>query len=263
MAWDPVQCCGVDASLVSGNITYTLEVSVGHEWVPGGLHHFADGTDSGTFRTMGTGVGLTRLRVEDLKPAQWYHWRVRVNYMGSSVVSPARAVPSLKSVPETVVRPRVKLLKRKSVLDASKSSNRGVRLRIYWSAPYANGAPVERYQLQVKEELDLELVGPETFSHAPIAGAHSGEGDDDENHIGMIGLVPQQSNVTSLTKWATVFCKQYTECVIPAPQKGVSEWRFRVRAKNEAGWGPFSSHLVSETNPVLTLIPFLFPFDPR
>ena len=98
MVWDPVQCCGVDQSLVSGNITYCLEVNQGHQWVPGGVHQFAEGTESGTFRLMGKGVGLTRLRVDDLKPAQWYHWRVRVDYLGSSVVSPARAVPSNRYV---------------------------------------------------------------------------------------------------------------------------------------------------------------------
>ena len=68
-----------------------------------------------------------------------------------------------------------------------------------------------------------------------------------------------QAKVSDLQKWVTVYCKQYTECVLPAPQKGVSEWRFRVRAKNKEGWGPFSSPL----NITRRSHPSLFLFAPE
>jgi hypothetical protein len=100
-----------------------------------------------------------------------------------------------------VVRPRVKLLKAKSAVDPSKNTSL-VRLRIFWSPPHANGCPVEKYQLQVKEELDLDLVGPETFSRAPIAGGgHGGEhgGEAEEDDLGMIGRVPQQVHACRVT----------------------------------------------------------------
>jgi hypothetical protein len=121
---------------------------------------------------------------------------VGVEYMGSTVYSDSRAIPSLQAAPQMVVRPRVKLLKAKSAVDPAKNTPL-VRLRIFWSPPHANGYPVEKYQLQVKEELDLDLVGPETFSRAPIAGGHGGghgeglSGEEGEHDLGMIGRVPQ------------------------------------------------------------------------
>jgi hypothetical protein len=256
LEWDPVHCCGVDPSLVLPSITYSLEVNVGHAWTPGNVRNFATGTATDDFTLMGRGKGLTALRVEDLKPSQWYHWRIGVEYMGSTVYSDSQAVPSLQAAPEAPLRPRVKLLKAKTSIDNNRSSGREVRLRIFWPAPYANGSAIERYQLQVKEELELELVGPESFSRAPIAGS-GGDGDEDGDHLGMIGLVPQHSDVNGLKRWATVYCKQYTECVIPAPQRGVAEWRFRVRAKNAFGWSTFSVPLIitRRTHPSLFIYP--------
>ena len=45
-----------------------------------------------------------------------------------------------------------------------------------------------------------------------------------------------------LEKWCVVYCKQYPEAVIPAPGRGVLEWKFRVRAQSSEGWSPWSPH---------------------
>jgi hypothetical protein len=256
LEWDPAICCGLDPMVINPHVNYLLEVSEGHEWVPGGIHHFATGTVSNEFKLMARGIGMTKLIVQDLKPAQWYHWRLGVEYMGSVVYSESRPVPSLRAVPEAPSRPRVKVLKSKSQILPDDAAPREIRLRIFWSAPYANGAAIERYQLQVKEDLDIALIGPESWAHAPIAGTGS-HGDEDGDHMGMIGLIPPPTDARILKQWTTVYSKQYTEAILPPPQKGVAEWRFRVRAKNSEGYSFFSIPLVinRQTHPSLFIHP--------
>ena len=118
------------------------------------------------------------------------------------------------------------------------------QIRLVWPAPHDNGASIDKYQLQVKEELEIDFVGPDTFAHAdsPTSHAHaSPTANADEDHkFAMIGMIPASPPPAKLDKWCVVYCKQYTEAMIPAPGRGVLEWKFRVRAQSSEGWSPWS-----------------------
>ena len=246
LEWDSVRCCGVKSSLVASDVKYVIEVSEGRDWKPGFALGFAEGTDTEEYRMISRRNGVTSLTIDDLKPARWYHWRLGVEYMERLLYSDPVPVHTMKDVPQTPVRPRVQLLRAKNPVDPLIPSNRDPRLRLVWPAPHDNGAGIEKYQLQVKEELEIDFVGPETFARAPSPNTKSrgdgGEGgnDDTGDNSNMIGFIPASPSPRKLKVWCTVYCKQYAEAIIPAPGRGVMEWKFRVRAQSLEGWSGWS-----------------------
>jgi len=261
VVWDEVKCCGLDVSMVAPALNYSIEVAQGHDW-KGGVNYpagFATGTEKEeNFRLMARGVGMTTLTVEDLSPAIWFHWRLCVEYMGKKVYSEVAHFATLPSVPEPTNVPEVRKLTAMSPVDPKVKAERDPKMLVKWTSPRSNGSKVILFQLQMKLDLDIDLVGPEDFGHAPIAGGRSDE-EDDGSHMGMIGLIPQALPKEALSQWNTVYYHRATFCELATPAVGVRGVHLRVRAKNGEGWSDFSPVLsISRTN-----YPSLFRFLPE
>ena len=147
LEWLSPMFCGMSSSTFEGKFTFILEAAEGIEWKPGMVRHFIMESSDVEYKTLCRGNSLTAAKVQGLKPATWYHFRLCIEYMGKYVYSESRSIPTSKCIPDRPNKPRIRPEKR-----ADKSNKLTVsKVKVVWSVPRCNGAPIERYQVQLQE----------------------------------------------------------------------------------------------------------------
>ena len=148
-----------------------VEIAEGKPWQPARVVH--EDSEAGEYTSFA--VSGKNVRVTNLKPATWYHIRLRARLEHLTAVGPSVAVATKSARPETPENLRIveTLLHRelqdvdlcrgpaaaKHVQDAMIQSRRRRdqhdsalwRLKINWTRPRCNGYSIQRYELQQRD----------------------------------------------------------------------------------------------------------------
>lgn len=210
LQWMSPLFCGMSSATFEGKFKYILEAAQGVEWKPGAVRHYISDTSDVDYKMICRGNALTFAEVRGLKPATWYHFRLCIEYMNKYVYSESRSIPTCKSIPDEPKKPRIRPEKR---VDKSNKSILS-KVKILWSVPGCNGAPIERYQLQLQEVTYGNIDAPFRY---PL-------------------------------RWNNVYNNFQNTCYLPLPAVDCLEWRLRLKAKNSEGWSGYGPVLVVNRN---------------
>ena len=215
LEWLSPLFCGMSNSTFEGKFNFILEAAEGIEWKPGVVRHFIAETSDVEYRMICRGNSLTFAEVRGLKPATWYHFRICIEFKGKYVYSESRAIPTCKSIPDVPKKPRIRAEKRSDNTNKTTVS----KVKVLWTVPGCNGAPIERYQLQLQEVTYGNIDDPKRY---PL-------------------------------RWNNVYNNFQNSCFLPLPAVDCLEWRLRLKAKNSEGWTSYGPILVvnRKSNPVL------------
>jgi len=239
LKWDPVNFCGVDVSVVADSITYTLEACEGQEWRGGLASKFVTDLSADDYRVMCKGSQVVSVTVEDLKPAQWYHFRVSVQYAGTVVTSSSRAVSTLTSPPSKPSQPNIYLIMNENDMFVNRDRWEP-QVRLTWGPPPCNGSQIRKYHIQLKEY--YSCASDMVWSR----GSPSRESDDEDD-----GHHTSRNTVTNIAgenlvsdKWRTVYCNLVRSHLLDPPRFKCKAWGIRLRAMNASGWSPYCDVMI-------------------
>lgn len=258
LAWDLVDFCGVDVAVVEDSMEYVLEGCVGQPWTPGIASKFVSDIANPEYKVLARGNQLSEVVVNDLQPAQWYHFRLNVRYNGTWVASESKPFATLCSRPSRPKQPSVYLILNGN--DMFLDRNRvDPQIRLCWGPPKKNGTEINKYQVQVREYFDE--VTKETVQEAEESEVFEGneEVDDDMSNV----RADENGNRMVGDKWHTVYCNLISQVVLQQPSKTCVGWACRLRAQNAHGWSDFSEPLVLDCDTHPKLFPPNEPVSPR
>eukprot|EP00638_Chattonella_subsalsa_P001989 CAMPEP_0117734986 /NCGR_PEP_ID=MMETSP0947-20121206/1012_1 /TAXON_ID=44440 /ORGANISM="Chattonella subsalsa, Strain CCMP2191" /LENGTH=513 /DNA_ID=CAMNT_0005549893 /DNA_START=97 /DNA_END=1638 /DNA_ORIENTATION=+ len=224
---------------------YQLEVAEGRRFNPTRLTKYPSTTIPMEFRKVGVGPRLSRVTTLELRPCNWYFFRLRVLYLdphletgsGVFVVSEVASVATRISSPEAPMRPKAAVELVSNVKKAR--GNPQWRLRLHWTKPRSNGAPIQNYIVQ--QQVLGDGQGNSSYVHRPVsanlvrpATAFAGE-----------KAVLRDEDLCDADGWLIIYEKTLPECDVPIPQGvGFHQLNLRVAAVNAVGQSSYSELLV-------------------
>lgn len=241
LKWDSVKFCGVDVAVVADSVNYIVEGCEGQQWRGGMASKFVSDLSASEYKVLAKGPQLEGVAIEDLKPAQWYHFRVTIEYAGTCVTSTPRAFCTLCSPPDKPVEPYVYLIMNENAMFTNRSRSQP-QVRLTWGPPACNGSQIVKYHVQIQEYYDQSTSKP------GLSSASRFESTADKNLTGSAAckeLYPE--------KWRTVYCNLVQAVLLEAPRPGCRAWGIRLRALNSSGWSEFSDPLILDSRSHLNL----------
>ena len=258
VTWATAQVCGMDMTAFAGShdgLVYQLEVAEGRAWKASRVARFPGASSHPTdYKVMlqlrggaqGAQGRTSEVKVTDLRPATWYHFRLRVSYAygGAEVLSETVALATKCHSPDAPPRPKALEEKARSV-----DSRTEWQLKLTWPKPCSNGYPIQQYCLQQCERL-LVGGGAAGSSGAASSGGGSGGGRDAATVTASLtnGTDGGSAGGERWTAWHDVYTNLMPEAHLRPPLQvrgaAVGELRFRVCAINSLGASAWSDALV-------------------
>lgn len=193
---------------------------------------FISDLSANEYKVLCRGPKLEELTIEDLKPAQWYHFRVTIEYAGTCVISAPRAFATLCAPPDKPRQPYVYLIMNENDMFTSRNRTQP-QVRLTWGPPSGNGSQVVKYHVQIQEYFQ------QLSNKRGLSGGSQIVKSFEKNSIsGAIG-----STITP-EKWRTVYCNLVQAVLLEPPRPGCQAWGIRLRALNSSGWSEYSEPLL-------------------
>lgn len=245
LKWDPIKFCGVDVSVVADSITYILEGCEGQEWRGGIASKFVSDISASEYKLIAKGPKLERIVLEDLKPARWYHFRLTIQYLSTSVTSQTKSFATVCSPPNPPNQPYVYLILNENNMFENRS-RQDPQVRLTWNEPNPNGSAIKKYHVQLMEYYDsISEAGNIRSSSlsSPESGNYTEDNEfmDSDSRIQYYTLSSGQKLVG--TKWKTVYCNLLKSTLLESPRPRCRAWGIRLRALNSSGWSSYSEVL--------------------
>ncbi len=151
VSWLPAKFCGIVPPQSLDTVTYTLEVAEGVEYKQNFATKYMSDLTATNYRKVCSGSNIFSARINDLKPACWYHFRLVVEYMGRQlrVMSETRSAHTLCSVPSVPGSPNIYVIPVPSSFDLLSDAPARLEVLICWSPSVGNGHPISKYQVQL------------------------------------------------------------------------------------------------------------------
>lgn len=251
LAWDLVDFCGVDVSVVEDSMEYVLEGCMGQAWTTGIASKFVSDIANPEYKVLARGSKLSEVVVNDLQPSQWYHFRLCLRYRGTWLVSESRPFATLCARPSKPKQPSVYLIMNGN--DMFLDRNRvDPLIRLCWGPPNKNGSEINKYQVQVREYFEEEEAEDGTGTQTEESEVFDETGAVDDDDVTNVRTDEAGHKMVG-NKWHTSYCNLLTQVVLPQPSKTCVAWACRLRAQNAHGWSDFCDPLVldCDSHPVL------------
>jgi hypothetical protein len=247
-----------------------LEGCMGQSWTPGLASKFVSDIASPEYKLVARGPRLQDIVVNDLKPSQWYHFRVSVQYAGTWVTSESKPFATLFARPSKPKQPSVYLILNGN--DMFLGRNRvDPQIRLCWGPPNTNGQEINKYHVQVREFTEEGTDRPSTAMSFSVGNEESSSIDifdvtgelelKEEDMANM--MIDDDGNRLVGSKWRTKYCNLLNEAVLQQPSRTCKAWSCRLRALNSQGWSDFSDPLVLNHFSHPTLFKIDQPSSPR
>ena len=185
------------------------------------------------YKLLCKGPHLEEITVEDLKPAQWYHFRVTIEYAGTCVISESRAYATLCSAPDKPKQPYVYLIMNENDMFTSRTRSQP-QVRLTWGPPASNGSQIVKYHVQIQEY----------FQQSPTRKGLSTSSLQSSPYQKACRLSTPAGESLLPEKWKTVYCNLVQTVLLDTPRSGCQAWGIRLRALNASGWSEYSDPLV-------------------
>jgi hypothetical protein len=209
-----------------------VEGCEGQQWRGGMASKFISDLSASDYKILCKGPRLEELTIEDLKPAQWYHFRVTIEYAGTCVISAPRAFATLCAPPDKPRQPNVYLIMNENDMFTSRNRTQP-QVRLTWGPPVGNGSQVVKYHVQIQEYFQQS---PNKKGLSTVSQFAS---PSDKNSIGGAA-----GSTIAPEKWRTVYCNLVQAALLEPPRPGCQAWGIRLRALNSSGWSEFSDPLL-------------------
>jgi hypothetical protein len=262
LKWDSIRFCGVDVSVVSDSITYILEGCEGQEWKGGIASKFVTDLSASDYKLIAKGSNLNKILLEDLKPARWYHFRLTIQYLTTTVTSTMKSYATICSPPNQPNQPYIYLIMNANNMFENKG-RRDPQVRLTWNEPSPNGSSIKKYHVQVIEFFQFNqsessgngnsningnnrnlfpIFSPESENELPLVDGGDGDGGGGGDQLkGQILYTNSSGQVFVGQKWRTVYCNLVRSTLLDSPKsEGCKAWGIRIRALNSSGWSPYS-----------------------
>lgn len=262
LKWDPIRFCGVDVSVVSDSVTYILEGCEGQEWKGGIASKFVSDISASDYKLIAKGPKLERIVLEDLKPARWYHFRLTIQYLSTTVTSQTKSFATVCSPPNQPNQPYVYIILNENNMFENKS-RQDPQVRLTWNEPNPNGSAIKKYHVQVMEYYEsISESGnmKSGYMNSPESGNSVEENenmDSDPSRVHYYTLSSGQKLVG--VKWRTVYCNLVKSTLLESPRPRCKAWGIRIRALNSSGWSPYSEVLYLDNQTHSQLFPACNP----
>lgn len=161
LAFDRAMVCGIADDAASerivgkgSNLEYILSVCQGADFHKSKTSKYAGDSsniDAENFSEVYRGPFRKEVTIEGLRPSTWYHLRLSINSPGLAVHSATVSAFTMGAVPDKVAPPRATVIERSKYYEVAEELNpKGFdysqdRIRLVWSDPNVNGAPIIKY----------------------------------------------------------------------------------------------------------------------
>lgn len=238
--------CSIESVRPMDHILYHIEMAISQH------PHMHDQPE---FLSIISQSDIRQAHITDLNPAMNYLLRLCVSYNGLISRSEAVSFATKPSCPSPPSKPRLY----DNSLGENNFVSAKVSMMLRWSDNQANGSPITKYQVQLKqiyadgsvEPGDVRKQSspskynkdrsPPIFMVSRLTSSHHktatdvNNTDDNKNN----------TDTTAISEWKTIYSNKDNKCFLNEPLKGVEEWQIRVRSRNSLGWSDFSEIFVA------------------
>lgn len=229
LTWPSVKFYGMYNKTYKQLVKYILEGAEGIEFKTGAAARCSSDIGS-VYKVVAVGNKMLSADINDLKNANWYHWRLVVEFQGIRFTSNVRSVATMFGPPPSPQKPLISIKKWK-VSGFVGKGHETIKVKFKWNDQSLVEPPVKKFQLQIKEICNkhfnskLNDMKEVMYTFSKVNSLQL----DIKSHLNC-----------GCMDWRTVYCDVVPFYVCEPPRHGCVEWLCRVRSWNQSGWSSFS-----------------------